>query len=50
VDFENSTNTYIWGMSTIGTEYMVSWEGTPLVPEEVNKAVGITMTAILFEM
>jgi glucan 1,3-beta-glucosidase len=49
VDFINSTEVYIWAMSTKGSAYMVSWEGTPLVPEEVNKA-SYTESILLFEM
>ena len=49
VDFRNSTDIWIWGLSTVGTEYMVSWEGTSLVPQSVNKA-GFTQTILLFEL
>lgn len=49
IDFENSTDCYIWTMSTKGSEYMVSWDGTALVPEEVNKA-SYTQSILLFEM
>ena len=49
VDFQNSTDIYIWGMSTKGSIYMVGWEGTSLVPQVVNKA-GYTETILLFEM
>ena len=49
VDFQNSTECYIWTMSTKGSEYMVSWDGTALVPEEVNKA-SYTESILVFEM
>ena len=49
LDFRNSTDIYLWGLSTKGAEYMVSWEGTDLVPQAVNKA-GYTETILLFEL
>ena len=38
VDFRNSTDVYLWGLSTKGGQYMISYEGTDLVPYSVNKA------------
>jgi hypothetical protein len=49
IDFINSTECYVWGLSTVASEYMVSWDGTALVPEELNKAV-FTQTILVFEM
>ena len=49
VSFINSTEVYVWGLSTKGSTYMVSWDGTSLVPQAVNKA-GFTETILLFEM
>ena len=49
VDFFNSTEIYLWGLSTKGSTYMMSWDHTSLVPQAVNKA-GYTETILLFEM
>lgn len=49
IDFQNSTECYIWTLSTVASEYMVSWENTPLVPQQVNKAT-FTETILVFEM
>ena len=49
IDFQNSTDCYIWTLSTVASEYMVSWENTPLVPQQVNKAT-FTESILVFEM
>lgn len=49
VDFVNSTDIWLWGMATKGSQYMISWEGTSLIPQAVNKA-GFTQNILLFEM
>ena len=38
VDFRNSSDIYLWALSTKGSQYMISYEGTDLVPYSVNKA------------
>ena len=48
-DFRNSTDIWLWGLVTKGSEFMVSWDGTPLIPQSVNKGP-YAEGAILFEM
>lgn len=49
VDFQNSTDCYIWTLSSVASEYLVQWEGTALVPQQLNKAV-FTESILVFEM
>ena len=49
VDIHNVSDSYIWGLSTVGSEYMISWDNTPLVPEQLNKA-SFTDSILVFEM
>jgi glucan 1,3-beta-glucosidase len=49
IDFRNATDIWLWGLSTVGVENMISWEGVDLVPQAVNRA-GFTQTILLFEM
>ncbi|KAK5101840.1 hypothetical protein LTS08_004299 [Lithohypha guttulata] len=49
VDIQNSNNIYLWAFSTKGSEFMVSYESTPLLSWSVNRA-GFCATAILFEL
>lgn len=47
--FENSNDIWLWGIATKGGEYMISWDETPLVPQQLNKGVYL-QAAILFEI
>ena len=49
VDIQNSTEIYIWALSTKGSQYMIGYEGHDLVPYSVNKA-NFCDTIVLFEL
>ncbi|KIW93449.1 uncharacterized protein Z519_06054 [Cladophialophora bantiana CBS 173.52] len=49
VDFRNSTDIYLWALSTKGSQFMISYEGTDVVPYSVNKA-NFCETVALFEL
>jgi glucan 1,3-beta-glucosidase len=49
VDLRNSTDIWLWGMATVGSEYFVSVEGTSLIPQAVNKG-GFTENIVIFEL
>lgn len=49
VEFRNSTDIYLWGMATKGSEYMINLDGTVLIPQAVNKA-GYTQNIVVFEL
>ncbi|KAH0848955.1 hypothetical protein AYO21_08717 [Fonsecaea monophora] len=49
VDFRNSTDIYLWALSTKGSQFMISYEGSDLVPYSVNKA-NFCETIALFEL
>lgn len=49
VDFRNSTDIYLWAMSTKGSQFMISYEGTSIVPYSVNRA-NFCETIALFEL
>jgi len=48
VDVLDSSDIYIWVLTTVGTSYMVSYDGYSVVPESPNSA-GFTQTIVLFE-
>jgi glucan 1,3-beta-glucosidase len=49
VDLRNSSNVYLWALSTKGSQYMVSYENTDVVPYSVNKA-NFCECIVLFEL
>ncbi|KAG9770833.1 Glucan 1,3-beta-glucosidase [Exophiala dermatitidis] len=49
VDIRNSTDIYLWALSTKGSQFMISYEGTDVVPYSVNKA-NFCETIALFEL
>ena len=49
VDVRNCSDIYLWGLSTKGSQYMVSYEGTDVVPYSVNRA-NFCDTIVLFEL
>lgn len=49
VGFQNSSNIYMWAMSTKGSSYMVEVDGTDLLSWQVNRA-GFCATVVLFEL
>ncbi|KIW10000.1 hypothetical protein PV08_11776 [Exophiala spinifera] len=49
VDIQNSTDVYLWALSTKGSQFMISYEGTDVVPYSVNRA-NFCETIALFEL
>jgi glucan 1,3-beta-glucosidase len=49
VDIQNSSDVYLWALGTVGTSYLISYEGTDLVPYSVN-AANFADTIVLFEL
>jgi glucan 1,3-beta-glucosidase len=49
VDIQNSSDVYLWALGTVGTSYLISYQGTDLVPYSVNKA-NFADTIVLFEI
>ena len=49
VDIQNSSDVYLWALGTVGTSYLISYEGTDLVPYSVNKA-NFADSIVLFEL
>jgi glucan 1,3-beta-glucosidase len=49
VDVQNSTDVYLWALSTKGSSYLVSYENNDVVPYAVNKAA-FCDTIALFEV
>jgi glucan 1,3-beta-glucosidase len=49
VDIENCTDIYLWALSTKGSQFMISYQGTDVVPYAVNKA-NFCETIALFEL
>ena len=49
VDIQNSSDIYLWALGTVGTSYLISYEGTDLVPYSVNKA-NFADSIALFEL
>lgn len=49
VDIQNSSDVYLWALSTKGSQYMISYEGTDVVPYAVNKA-NFCECIVLFEL
>ena len=48
VDLRNSSDVYLWALSTKGSAYMISYETFPIVPQAGNKN-GFCETIVLFE-
>ena len=49
VDISNSSDIYLWALNTAGSQYLVQYEETSVVPFSVNKA-GYCDTVVLFEV
>ncbi len=49
VDIQNSTDVYLWALSTVGSQYLISYEDTDLVPYFVNEA-NFCDCVVLFEV
>lgn len=49
VDFRNSSDIYLWALSTKGSQFLISYEGTSVVPYSINKA-NFCETIVLFEL
>jgi glucan 1,3-beta-glucosidase len=49
VDIRNCSDIYLWALSTKGSQYLVSYEGTDVVPYSVNKGT-FCDTIVLFEL
>ena len=49
IDIKNSTDIYLWAVSTKGSSFLFSYETNPIVPQAENKN-GFCQTAVLFEI